>query len=528
MRQKVDTILNGAVALHRNGRSREAEQAYRRVLELEPGNPDALGLLGLILKDRGRYDEALMLLRQSLSINPTAITYYNLGATLEARGDVPGCVSAFRQAVALNPSDMTNWTAAVFNGDLHPYATPAMRLADRRAFNTSNCAALTKAAKPHTNDPDPERRLRVGYISADFTHHSASMVFGPVLAGHDHANVEVFCYWQKRTDADAITEMMRGYADHWREISGLSDEQLAAQMRLDGLDIIVDLSGYSNGNRLTALARKPAPILMTGWGHVTGLGLDAADYLLADAVTAPDELSSQHTETALHLPCILAFDPRPPYPAVAPPPSETNGYVTFGYFGRALKTSEPVWAVWSHILHRVPNSRLVFKGREYIDPAYRARLLEFFSSLRVNSSRLEFLPPTLRPEHLEAYGKIDVALDPFPQGGGVTLLEATLMGVPSVAMLGDHLNARIAPSVLATIGRPQWVALDAQHYVEIAATLAATTADREALRAALLDSVICKPREYAAAVERVYREAWQAWCASRGARAPLSLVGASS
>lgn len=525
--ERIEALFQSAMSLHQQGKAVEAEAAYRRVLKHRPDDADALGLLGLICNGDGRRDEALRLIRQGISIRPSWIRYYNLGVVLESAGDIPGCVAAFRQSALMNPTNTDGWTSAVFNADLHPYATPAMRLADRRTFNAQHCAHLTAAAPEHTNSPDPHRRLRVGYLSADFTNHSASMVFGPVLEGHDHAAVEVYCYWQQRTAPDEITERIRGYADHWRVVSNLSDEQLDMQIRADGIDILVDLSGYSNGNRLTMLARKPAPIIMTGWGHVTGLGIDASDYILADAITTPDELAHQYHERALRLPCVVAFDPRPPYPEVAAPPAEKNGYVTFGYFGRALKTSEPVWSTWANVLHRVPNSRLVFKGREYMDPAYRTKLLEFFASLHVHSGRLTFLPPTLRQEHLAAYGEIDVALDPFPQSGGVTLLEACLMGVPSVAMLGDHLNARIAPSVLATLGYPHWVALDTQHYVEVAAVLAEATATREgrqAIRAALLNSIICKPREYAAAVESVYRTAWAEWCGSRAEQ--REMVGA--
>lgn len=511
-------ILHTAVGLHQEGKLREAEMAYGRVLTLDPTNADALGLLGLIFNGYGRRHDALTLIRRGIGISPSSTRFYNLGVVLEALGDIPGCVSAFRTAAALDPSDTTTWAAALFNADLHPYATPAMRLADRRAFNAEHCAAMTAAAAPHDNDPDPRRRLRVGYLSADFTDHSASMTFGPVLAGHDRAAVEVYCYWQQRGPADAVTEQFRARADHWRVVNLMSDDTLEDQIRADKIDILVDLSGFSNGQRLTVLARKPAPIIMTGWGHVTGLGLDASDYILADAITAPADLAHQHHEQALHLPCILAFDPRGPYPDVAPPPAAANGYVTFGYFGRALKTSEQVWATWANILHRVPRSRLVFKGREYMDEGYRTTLTEFFASLRISSGRLTFLGQTPRWEHLAAYGLIDVALDPFPQGGGVTTLEACLMGVPSVALLGDHLNGRVAPSVLATIGRQSLVGLDIEHYVEIASILGRspmTLADRESHREALLGSVICDQRAYAGAVERAYRQAWQTWVAAQ-------------
>jgi predicted O-linked N-acetylglucosamine transferase (SPINDLY family) len=213
---------------------------------------------------------------------------------------------------------------------------------------------------------------------------------------------------------------------------------------------------------------------------------------------------------------------------VSPPPKAHTGIVTFGYLGRAIKTSERVWALWAEILHRVPRSRLVFKGREYADHALRTRLLEFFASLRISSSRLDFQGATPRGHHLASYGQIDVALDTFPQGGGITTLEACLMGVPSVTLLGDDINGRTSASVLATIGRKDWIAVDPEHYVTIATVLAqtpTTLADRRGLRDALLTSIICDPPAYAAAVERVYREAWAAWCSQQATRPALALVG---
>lgn len=526
-------LIQQAIVWHQDGKIKDAEAAYRRALALDPVNADALNMLGLIHHDRGDRDTAVRLIRASIAIKPTAAYWYNLAIVFEGQGDIVGALAAFRQAAVLDPSDVTNWSSAIFAGDLHPYSTPAVRLADRRTFNQVHCAALTARAAPHQNTPDPDRRLRVGYLSADFTDHSAALVFEPLLTGHDHDAVEVYLYWQQRGPADAITERFKGHADHWRVISGLSDEALAAQIRADGIDILVDLSGYSNGHRLLTLARKPAPIIMTGWGHATGLGIDACDYLLVDAITVPPEREYQHHERVLRLPCALTFNPRPPYPDVALAPSARNGYVTFGYLGRASKLSEPVWGAWATILYRVPGSRLVFKGHEYADQGYRARTVEFFASLRIGSHRLDFRGATDRRRHLETYADIDIALDPFPHGGGVTMLEACLMGVPSVTLLGDHLNGRIGASVLATIGLGHLVAVDAGDYVDIAARLAQTTVSlhaRQSIRAALLDSIICNPTAYAASVEQVYRDAWKAWCAEQDMavlpeRTALSLVG---
>jgi protein O-GlcNAc transferase len=525
-----DVLLQQASVWQQDGDTERAEAAYRRVLSMDPTNADAMNLLALVHHEHGDREQAIRLLRAAISIHPAARYYTNLGVILAAHGDRTGSVAAYRQAVAHNAKSMNAWPGVIFSMDLHPHASPETRLADRRAFNAQHCAALTAAAVPHTNRVDPERRLRVGYISADFRDHSASMVFSPVLAGHDHEAVEVYCYWQQESEPDEITERIRGYADHWRVVNMLSDDALAELIRADEIDVLVDLSGYSNGNRLLMLARKPAPIIMTGWGHVTGLGIDASDYILADAVCAPPEHAGLYHERVLHLPCVVAYDAREPYPGVVAPPAQNNGHITFGYLGRANKTSDTVWAAWAEILRRVPHSRLILKGADYLDTAYRARVAEFFVSLRISSHRVEMRGPTPRAHHMSVYGEIDIALDPFPQGGGVTTLESCLMGVPSVALLGDYLNARIAPSILTTLGHSEMVAASVPEYVDLAVQMAergTTLRDRMRLRQTLLSSVICDARGYARNVEAAYRAAWRDWCSTEAANgAGLYLVSA--
>ncbi len=512
-------LLNQASVWQQEGKLQEAEQAYRQVLAADPANPDAMNLLALIHHEKGQRDHAIRLLRAAIKIQPAARYYTNLGVVLAAHGDRTGSISAYRQAIALNPSGLTAWPGVIFSMDLHPYSLPSVRLADRRALNRQHCAALTAEAAPHTNDPDPDRRLRIGYISADFRSHSASMVFDPVLTGHHARNeMDVYLYWQQEDEPDDLTKHFAALADTWTVVNELSDETLAETIRADGIDILVDLSGYSNGNRLLTLARKPAPIIMTGWGHVTGLGIDACDYILADAVTVPSAHESLYHERILRLPSIVAYDPHlDTLPPVTPPPAEQNGYVTFGYLGRASKTSEAVWAAWAQILHRVPHSRLILKGNDYLDGSYRDRILDFFVSLRISSHRLEFHGPSPHAHHLAAHAQIDIALDPFPQGGGVTTLEATLMGVPTVALMGNYLNGRIAPSILAAAGWDDWVATSEPEYIDMAVKLADavgrwTIGDRMVLRHHLKKSILMDANAYTEAVEDVYREAWRRWC----------------
>lgn len=492
-----------------------AERGFREVLAADPSNADAVCHLGLIAYLRKEGAKAERLMRAAIALEPKRAQFQTyLGSILVNQGEHAGAIAAYRRATELHPDHLGSWGGLVFAMDLHPYAPAEQRLADRRRLNAHHCAALTASAPPHANDRDPDRVLKVGYLSGDFREHSASTVFGLPLKHHDPARVEPHVYYQRECPEDAITRAFRERLPNWTEIQHLDDEMLADRIRRDGIDILVDLSGFSAGHRVMALARKPAPVIITAWGHVTGLGIDACDYILADEVCIPPEHDDLYHERALYAPCVVAYEPREPYPPVAPPPQERNGYVTFGYLGRARKTSEIVWAAWGEILRRVPNSRLLLKGGEYADAVYERRVREAFYSMGVAPHRLEIRKGTPHHEHLATYGELDVALDPFPQGGGVTTLEASLMGVPSIALLGDYINARIAPSILNAIGYWDMVAESVDAYVEKAVALPGwhrTLDARMELRAALLRSVICDAERYTRGVEDAYRQAWRAW-----------------
>jgi predicted O-linked N-acetylglucosamine transferase (SPINDLY family) len=497
-----------------------AEEGLRRCLALDPTSADAMNLLGLLHHERGDREMGVRLIRAAISMNPTAGRYHlNLGALLSSSGDRPGAAASYRRAVSINPTLIAAWCSVIFETDLNPFATPAMRLADRRAFNAQHCAALTAAAPPHTNDPNPARKLHVGYLSADFTNHSAAMAFNPVFDGHDRSKWTISAYWQNERKADEITNHFRPLVNGvWREVKDLDDAQLAQQIRDDGIDILVDMSGYSTGSRTLTIARKPAPIVITAWGHATGLGIDASDYLMADAITVPPEHEDRYHEQILRAPCVLAYAPWNPVPEQSSPPAETNGFATFGYFGRPSKCNPVVWGTWAQILSRCPNSRLILKHQDYKVPGCRQRTLDAFSALRIAESRVEFRFNTSRFDHLAAHAEVDICLDPFPQNSGITLLESCLMGTPTVTLLGDHINARAAASILTTLGHPEWVADTQEGYVDLAVRLAGagtTLAGRMQLRADLLDSVLCKPAEYARAVEDQYRLAWERWCESQ-------------
>lgn len=493
---------------------------YQQIMGLDRENGAAMLAAGLVQKLEGENGAAEWLLRRSLKVAPTVIAYNHLGHLLLGRRDWDGALAAYRASLAIDPSNTTTWPNLLFGLDLHPGATPQLRLAERRAFNELHCRALTEAAPPHQNDRDPERVIRVGYVSGDFKQHSAAHGFGPAILGHHADRVEVHLYDVDQSPPnpdDMVAEWFKTLPHAtWHDVRGYDDAALAAVIRNDGIDVLVDLSGYSGGGRPMMFARKPAPVQVSGFGYATGLGIDAMDYIVADETLIPERHEKNYHERVMHLPCFMGYEKAPPWPDVAPPPKLRNGYTAYGYLGRVLKLSPQTLAVWADILRRDPTSRLLLKGGEYKDAVMVEQIRTALVALGVDASRIEFRTGTPRFDHLAAYGDVDVALDPFPHNGGVTSAEAILMGVPLITLLGDYVCGRVGASIMSAVGFKSAVARTPYEYANHALDTAAqawTLEDRRALRGRICSSILMDSDRYAGAVEDAYREAWRTYCA---------------
>lgn len=495
---------------------------YQQVMGLDRENGAAMAAAGLMQRLQGENGAAEWLLRRSVKVAPTVIAYNNLGHVLLGRRDWDGAVNAYRASLALDPSNLTTWPNLLFALDLHPGATWQLRLAERRRFNALHCRTLTEGAAPHLNDPDPERVLRVGYVSADFKQHSAAHGFGPAVLGHHADRVEVHLYDvdQSPPNADDMVAAWFRELPHatWHDVRGYDDATLAATIRADGIDVLVDLSGYSGGGRPMMFARKPAPVQVSGFGYATGLGIDAMDYLIADDVLIPEKHEGRYHERVLRLPVFMGYEKAPPWPDVSPPPKLRNGYTTYGYLGRVLKLSPQTLNCWAEILLRDPDARLLLKGGEYQDAELAGKVVGALTALGVDAGRIEVRQGSNRYDHLAAYGDVDVALDPFPHNGGVTSVETLLMGVPLVTLLGDYVCGRVGASIMTALGFKGAVARTPFEYANHALDTSGqawTLEDRMALRGRICNSVMMDEDRYAGAVEDAYREAWRQWCDQR-------------
>ncbi len=293
------------------------------------------------------------------------------------------------------------------------------------------------------------------------------------------------------------------------------DDRLADCIRADKVDILVDLSGHTIDNRLRVFARKPAPIQVTAWGHGSGTGMPAMDYLFTDPVSVPREVCGLFAEQIYHLPCSIIIEPPPPELRAAEPPMTSSGYVTYGVFTRASRFSNSAIELWARILRSNATSRLIIKDHLLNDGSIQTRLLENLAAHGVAPDRVSLMGSTSREEHLAAYGRVDIGLDPFPHGGGVSTWESLYMGVPVVTRMGNSLSTRIGGAILSAIDMRDWIASSEDQYVDIA--LRSTPDQLRTIRNQLPDLIAarCSPVSYTRAVERAYRTMWEKYCAER-------------
>ena len=324
------------------------------------------------------------------------------------------------------------------------------------------------------------------------------------------------CYSDTKEE-DAVTERLRASATIWHRTAALSDDQIANLVCDDGIDILVDLVGHMKGHRLPVFARKPAPIQVTGWGEPTGTGLTAIDYLLADPVLVPPPERALLAESVYDLPNFLGYWTPDQLPEPGPLPARTRGYVTFGSFNRFPKLLDPVLREWAQVLRAVPNSRLVLKGAIFDSAEQKVAILAVLEAEGVAPDRVRLLDKMDRADHFAAYQEIDIALDPFPHGGGMTTLDALWMGVPVITWAGRTISSRLAAATLTAVGLTDLIAPDRERYVALAAAVAgdldALASLRAKLRPLLANSVIGDIQRYTRAVETAYREMWRRWCA---------------
>ena len=463
----------------------KAQSCYAMAVELDPELAEAHSNLGITLKDQGRLDEAVEAFRRALKIDPTLDRVWsNLLFAL-----------CFKEDEA--------WDE-VYRAHLE--------------FDRRYAAPLKPSIKPHDNDPDPDRRLRIGYVSPDFRIHPGGHYHLPIVEGLDREAFEVTCY-SSYTKTDRWTARFKAAAERWRDVAHIPDAALAETIRADGIDILVDCAGHMSGNRLLAFARKPAPVQVEHVLYPNTSGLSTMDYRILDELIGPPSADARHTEEIVRMPeahyCYRPLDiDVEPAPA---PPSAKTGVVTFGSFNNYAKVGPSTVAAWSRILGQAPNTRLALKwvGIRHGDPAW---CLDRFAAHGVDPGRIDLLEWALDP--YTPYRDIDICLDTFHASGGTTTCDALWMGVPVVTMYGEAPFSRVGLLHLTKIGLPELVADNPDDYVAVAVGLAGDPGRLAEIRTGLRErfqaSAIMDEAGYVRDLGAEFRRMWRRWCAARG------------
>ncbi|WP_375160275.1 tetratricopeptide repeat protein [Bradyrhizobium sp. RDT46] len=505
-------------------RPEQAAADFDAALALAPKLEVALRGKAEVSLSMGNTAQAILACTALLEENPrSAIALALLSSCFANQGEIAAAIEHLDAALAIAPDQPDLLARKIYFLDFLSNADFAVQQAARKAWGDAIDARLPRR-KLAPRQLDPDRRIVVGYVAAEFWYHSAAFGLLPVLRHHDHAKFEIVCYSCSPL-RDEMTARFKSLADVWVDAWQLSDDELADRIEADKVDILIDVSGHTTGNRLPVFARKPAPVQVTGFGHATGTGLQTMDYVLADPIFIPASARHLLAEKVYDLPCLITTDPILDVPA-SELPMLRNGHVTFGVFNRISKISDEAIRVWSRVMREVSGSRIIIKHTLLDDPLVRDGLIARFVAQGIAEENITCLGSSERAAHLRAFAEVDISLDPFPQNGGVSTWESLYAGVPVVAKLGHGASSRAGGAIVTAVGLSDWVAEDDEGYAAIACKYAAQPAHLAKLRADLPARIAASAAGnveiYARKVEEGYRQFWRDHCAAASERGELA------
>jgi protein O-GlcNAc transferase len=533
------------VALKQLGQLAEAEQCQRQAIALQPSFVEAYGNLGSVLLAREQWPEAEDYCHQALTLRPDyAEAYANLGIALRGQGRLTEATASLQRAVTLRP----DFAAAHLN--LGFVLRNCRRLQESAASFQRTITLQPKMSSAHSNflmllqytdeltmeqwknalkafshaladyprfDHQRSllnRRLRIGYVSADFRMHSCSWFFGALLANHNRAAFEIFCY-SNVLNPDSVTEQLQKESEHWHNIAGLSVDSTAQLIHNHKIDILIDMSGHTAGNCLEVFACKPAPIQVSWLGFPGSTGVAEIDYRLSDIWLTPEDTPEYFSEKIWNLQRpVHCYAPIGNAPPVAPLPASRNGYLTFGSFNNLTKLTDETIALWASALRAIPRSRLVLKDLSTRDAGVRNGILDVFATHGILPERITFLEQQAWiVDHLASYGEVDIALDTYPYNGATTTMEALWMGVPVISLVGNRTSARYGLSFLSGAGLPELAVDSPEAYVKAALKLSNNleylSEQRMQLRQRIAQSPLCNGSDFARSMENAFSQMWK-------------------
>ena len=504
---------NLGITLQELGRFEEAAASYKKATALKPDFVKAHNNLGSALTEIGRFEEAEASLRQSIALKPDyAEAHNNLGNTLKELGRFEEAAASYKKAIALK-SDFAEvhsnllFLYSGFNYDASQY------LKEAHDYGCKITEAVTSQFSSWLCED--KQVLRVGLVSGDLRNHPVGYFLEGLLKKFSRSKLALFAYPTKLLE-DELSLRIKPHFSAWRPLVGISDEAAAKLIHSDGINILIDLSGHTAKNGLPIFAWKPAPIQVTWLGYFASTGVAEIDYIVGDSYVTPVEEANHFTEKIWRLPeSYLCFTQPNEDVDVVPLPALTNGSVTFGCFNKIERMSDKVVAVWGRILKAIPDSRLFLKGKTFSDDSMRDAIYRRFGLVGIGKERLILEGSSSRLKYLAAYNSVDIALAPFPYGGGTTSAEALWMGVPVIVKRGNHFLSHLGESIAHNAGLSNWIASDEDDYVTKAIEFSANLDDLAVLRSRLRAQVVSSPlfdaERFANHFENALREMWERW-----------------
>lgn len=514
----VDVYNNLGMLFEEQNRFQDALIHYQRAIELNPDLAETYTNIAHLLYHDNQYFTAINYLHHSLKLKSHSITTYNLLAeVLCIIGSVSESLEYIRKSLLLktNQPKIHNNLIFVLNSSIEQ--NRATLFAELQRFNEQHAKPLVIHIKSHNNLPNPNKKLKIGYVSSDFRRHSVAYFAESILKNHDHTQFEVFCYHNHET-SDDFTRRFQSYADHWCDCNSLSDEELAEQIRQDGIDILIDLNGHTAGNRLLVFARKPAPIQATYVGFPNSTGLTTIDYHITDSYFDPIGIGEQyHSEQLLRMSnSYHCYTPNEDSPEFVELPAINNGYVTFCSFNKFEKISPVNIKLWIQLLKMIPTAKFMVKNHALENLELQEKFLQSFTQQGIEAHRLILgsEPNTLATLH--AYNQADITLDTYPYNGCTTTCQSLWMGVPVVSLVGETHVARAGLSLLTAADFPEFIAYNEQQYIDIAVNLANNVERlqhiRQTMREKLRTSPLMDHQGFTEELENHYHQIWQRWC----------------
>jgi protein O-GlcNAc transferase len=499
-----------ALALASCGRAADAVNLLQTLLKRTPDDADAHNALGLAQASLGRQDDAVHHFERAVSLKPElAEGWSNLAVCLAEQGRTEESVDAFRQALTVRPLAPLIHSNLLLNLNYSSRVGPE-KVRDEHFAWGDKFAAGGPSAVPH-EPRDPNRKLRIGYLSNDFRDHPQAGLLRAVLEHHDRERVEVFAYSGVQR-SDATTDALKPLADHWRAVAGQSPASVAETVRADKIDVLVEVGGHACGLNLLTLAERPAAVQVSLGGCPNTTGLAAVGYRVTDAISDPPGATEEfYREQLVRLPDVpWVYHPPADAPAVNPLPALARRQFTFGCLNNSSKVSEACLEAWVKLILGTPGSRLILMGGQ--SAAGQRRLADKFIKAGVLRDRVQLVSRQPRAKYLAQYGEIDLALDPFPFNGGLTSVDALWMGVPVLTLAGRTAAGRQGAMLMLSLGLEEFVVSSAEDLTPVAKGWMNRRTDLAHLRSGLRERVsaspLCDARRYVRHLETAYRDLW--------------------